>query len=52
VLSKRIHPYVLGEFRISHGNVTGHAFCEALSGKVTEDCCGMDEDVLSMFLMR
>jgi hypothetical protein len=51
VLSERIHPDILFKFRVSDTNMTGHAFCEALSGEVTEDCRSVNKNVLSVFFM-
>jgi hypothetical protein len=39
------------KFRISHGDVAGLAFCEAFPRKVSEYRRGMDQHVLSMFLI-
>jgi hypothetical protein len=51
VLSEWVHPDVILEFWISDGNVTGHPFGETFTGEVTEDGCGVDEDVFAVFFV-
>ena len=51
MFSKRIHPNIVLKLRISHGYMAGLAFCEAFARKVSEYRRGMDQNVLSMFLI-
>jgi len=51
VCSEWVHPDVILEFGISDGNVTRHPFSVTFTGEVTEDGCGVDEDMLAVFLV-
>jgi hypothetical protein len=49
---ERVHPNVVGEFRIADRDVTAHAFGEAPPGEVAKDCCRMDQNMAAVFSMR
>jgi hypothetical protein len=49
---KRVHPNIVFKFRISDRDMAGLAFCEAFPGEVTEYRRSMNENMLSMFMMR
>jgi hypothetical protein len=48
VLSERVHPDCIWEFRVPNTDVPAHTLSETLAGKVAEDSCCMDEDVSSL----
>jgi hypothetical protein len=49
---KGVHPYVVLKFWVSNTDMTGYAFCEALSGEITKDTSSVDEDMAAVLFKR
>lgn len=48
VLPERVHPDIVWELGVTNGDVPAHSLREAFPREVSEDGCGVDEDVLAV----